>query len=84
MPIGLTLTGASIVAEGAIIYTELVSLPTVAITGPATTILELSLGAAGIGILDANIAYWSYVYRVIDEPDVKQEIELLPPWGLGH
>ena len=84
VPIGITLTGASIIVEGAIIYTELVALPTVVVSGPATTFLELSLGAAGLAVLDANIAYWSYIYRVIEEPDIKQEVELLPPWGLGH
>jgi hypothetical protein len=79
---GLLLTGASLVAESAIIITEVVILPTTAVAPPVSLGLELTIGAAGLVILDVNISYWAYTARVINEPEVKQNLELLPPWGL--
>jgi RHS repeat-associated protein len=84
LPIGWLLTGTSLLIEGLILYTEVVVMPTVVVSGGATVILELTLAATGIAVLDANIAYWSYVYRVAREPDVKQPVELFPPWGFGQ
>jgi RHS repeat-associated protein len=80
---GVLLTSASLVIEGVILYAEVSILPTAAVTTPVTIGLELILTAAGLAILDVNVAYWAYAARVIDQPDVKQDIELLPPWGFG-
>jgi len=81
---GILLAEASIPIEFGILYTEVVILPTVALAPPLGTLLELDIGAVGLAIADVNAAYWIYVARVIREPEVKQDIELLPPWGLGQ
>jgi hypothetical protein len=81
--IGFPLSGASLIVEGAILYSEVAILPSIALAPEIGILLELVLGATGAAILDINIAYWSYIYRVVQEPNEMQEIELLPPWGFG-
>jgi hypothetical protein len=58
------------------------------IANPALAIVLVPLGltlfAAGMFILDFDIAFLAYTYRVTVNPDIHQEIEFLPPWGLDQ
>ena len=44
--------------------------------------MHLFLLGAALGVLDADIAFATYTYRVSQNPDTYQEIEWMPPWGL--
>ncbi len=44
--------------------------------------LELLFIFAGIFLIDVDVAYWIYTYRVYQDPCTKQYLELIPPWGL--
>ena len=81
--VGVLLFGASLIIEGGLAVAETLIVPTIAATPPLTTIAELTMFGATVAIIDINVAYLSYTYRVYKEPEEKQYIEFLPPWGFG-
>ncbi len=43
--------------------------------------LGITLAVVGATVLDFEVSYWAYVYRVYSQPDIHQDYELFPPWG---
>ncbi len=80
--IGILLTGAIVVTEIALVWAEIIMAPVSAGAPLLGVPLELVLVSASLALVDLDVAYWSYTYRVQQNPDVKQEFEILPPWGL--
>ena len=79
--IGLLIHGVTIVTEVGVVLGEL-TLAGGTIVAPELTVpLEIVLGAVGVAVLDFDVAYLSYVYRVYANPDIYQKVELFPPWG---
>lgn len=84
--LGIPLTMAIIGVEIGLGYAEY-SLAAVTISQPglafATIPLELVLFTASMSLIDLEIAYWSYTYRVATAPVGEPvEFEFLPYWGL--
>ena len=64
---------------------DLAEVPTAALaaTNPALGgIVELGLIVVGVTVVDIDVAYMSYTYRVLQNPDVKQDFIFTPWWGL--
>jgi len=64
---------------------DLAEVPTAALTAtnPALGgIVELGLIVVGVTVVDIDVAYMSYTYRVLQNPDVKQDFIFTPWWGL--
>jgi hypothetical protein len=52
------------------------------VAAPQVTVpLEILLFIVGVAILDFDLAFASYAYRVYENPEVKQSVILTPPWG---
>jgi hypothetical protein len=81
--IGIPLTGAIVTSEIALTSAEIVIAPFVPEAPVLAVPLEILLGTTSLALLDIDIAYWSYTYRVIANPHEQQKFELIPPWGLG-
>jgi len=81
---GILLHGATIIIEAGIVWGE-ISLAPISVTNPLIGVpLEIIIGAAGLAVLDFDLAYWSYTYRVYANPYQHQEFEIAPPWGFVH
>ncbi len=80
--IGVLLTGAIVVSEIGLVWAEVSIAPAAAANPLVGVPLELVLVGASLALIDLDVAYWSYTYRVMENPDVKQDFEILPPWGL--
>jgi RHS repeat-associated protein len=75
--------GVSIVAEIGIVWAEVI-LAAGTFAAPEVTVpLEILLAGVGAAILDFDISFASYTYRVYKNPDVYQKIILTPPWGFN-
>jgi RHS repeat-associated protein len=75
---------ATIVTEWGIVEAEMALAP-FAFAYPVIGVpLGLLLGSLGVVVLDIDVAYSIYVYRVYTNPQEKQELEFLPPWGLDE
>jgi hypothetical protein len=79
---GILIFGASLILAELFSFVEVSILPTIVVSPIFFVSIELLIRAVEIAVIDINLAYWTYVYRVIQEPNVKQEIKFLPPWGL--
>ena len=82
LAIGLPLTAALVLAEVVLTWAE-INIAPVAVAMPIPgLLLEGVLGLTSIAIADGIVAYWSYTYRVVEQPQVHQQFEILYPWGL--
>jgi hypothetical protein len=61
-----------------------VQRPTIAASGRPRWSRELKLGTTSLALLDIDIAYRSYTYRVIAEPQEQHKFELIVPWVFGN
>jgi len=81
---GVILTGGVFITEILLTWAEVAMVP-VAVAEPIIGVpLEAVLVACSMAILDIEVSYSVYVYRVIQDPNERQKLELLPPWGLGE
>jgi hypothetical protein len=46
--------------------------------------LGVTLAVAGAAVLDLDVSFLSYTFRVATHPDIHQDFVLMPPWGLNH
>jgi hypothetical protein len=68
---------------GLLIDAAEVPVAALTVTNPALGVpLELGLIAVGVTVVDIDMAYMSYTFRVLQNPDVKQDFILMPWWGL--
>ena len=82
--IGALLHTAIVISEIGLVWGEISLAPVVAANPLVGVPSELALVSGSLAILDIDIAYWSYTYRVYANPQVHQEFEFLPPWGLDQ
>jgi RHS repeat-associated protein len=79
---GVALTVAIAVVETFLLVpADLAMIPVVGTLPLVGVPMEAILISATITLIDIDIAYWSYVYRIY-ETGTKQNFEWLPPWGL--
>ncbi|MBN2512699.1 MAG: RHS repeat-associated core domain-containing protein, partial [Sedimentisphaerales bacterium] len=84
VPINILLHATTIVVEGGIVYAEVQLLPFALATPVIGVPLELVLAGVGAVVLDVDVAFSSWVYRIYQNPQGKQKIEFLPPWGFDN
>ncbi len=85
---GIPFTAAIVLVEAGLTYAEIqIGLVTLAQPelAPATIPLELLLTGASLALINVDVAYWSYTYRVAFTPEGEPvKFEALPPWGFGE
>ncbi len=86
--IGIPLTVAIVLVEAGLTFAEIqIGLATIVQPEliPVTIPLELLLTGTSLALIDIEVAYWSYTYRVAFTPeDEPVNFEALPPWGLSE
>jgi hypothetical protein len=80
---GVALTAGIVVTEILLTWAEVAIIPVAVATPILGVPMEAVLLSCSLALVDIDIAYWSYAARVYQNPNEKQELELLPPWGLG-
>ena len=84
--IGIALTGAIIVTELGLTAAEIALAPIAATGNPLAIGGELILVSTSLFLVDVEIAWWVYVYRVETAPanvDVRLNLNPLEGWGLN-
>jgi hypothetical protein len=81
---GAGLTVATVIVETGLVWAEIEFAPLAASQPVIGVPLELTLVASSMFVLDVEIAYWSYVYRVYVNPQEPQCVILVPPWGFDR
>jgi hypothetical protein len=85
--IGVLLTSAIVVSEIALTAGELALAPIAATGNPLAIGGELILTGTSLFLVDVEISYWVYVYRVetaLPSQDVKLNLNPLELWGLSE
>lgn len=80
---GVALTAGIVVTEILLAWAEVAIIPVVVATPIIGVPMEAVLLSCSLALVDIDITYWSYAAGVYQNPNEKQELELLPPWGLG-
>jgi hypothetical protein len=86
--IGVPLTSAIVLVEAGLTVAE-IQIALVTLAAPESAIvtipLELVLTNSSLALIDIDIAYWSYTYRVAFAPHGEPvRFEILPLWGFEN
>jgi len=82
--VALLLHPAIVLTEIGLIAGEVVLAPMIPANPLVLVPIEIALIATSVALLDLDVAYLSYTYQVITNPQEHHEFEILPPWGFDQ
>jgi len=81
---GIILTSAIVTSEVLLTWAETEMIPVIVAQPYVGVPMEAILLTLSVVLIDIDVAYWSYVYRVYQNPNESQCFIWLPPWGLDE